>query len=44
MCGFLDKFGCLEINVWEFVGGYFIVVGVIGGPWCKVGKIVGNNC
>ena len=28
----------------EFVGGYFIVVGVNGGPWCRIGGIVGNNC
>jgi len=30
--------------VLDFVGGYFIVVGVIGGPWCRIGEIVGNNC
>ena len=44
LCGFLNKFGCLEIDVLGFIGGYFIVVGVIGDPWCRIGEVVGDNC
>jgi hypothetical protein len=44
LCGFLNKFGCLEIDVLGFVGGYFIGVGVIGDPWCRIVEVVGDSC
>ena len=44
LCEFLNKFGCLEVDVLEFIGGFFIVVGVIGGHWRRIGGFVGDNC